>query len=151
MHTKGPVEALEMAVKGLKGKKYTLIHHSDRGTQYCSNSYIKLLKEHQIQISMASQGDPYENAGPDADIVCWSIAERVNRILKEEFHLNAMLVNFEKALEIISHIIEKYNYMRPRSCDYLTPEQAHFQSGQIRKRWKKATQVLGKVPNEVLQ
>jgi transposase InsO family protein len=140
MHTKGPIEALEMALKELKGKEYNLIHHSDRGTQYCSKNYIKLLKEHQVQISMATQGDPYENA----------LAERVNRILKEEFHLNAMLVNFEKALEIISHTIKKYNCIRPHSsCDFLTPKQAHDMEGQLKKRWKKRTKLPEKVPIEI--
>ena len=54
-----------------------LIHHSDRGLQYCSKDYVGLLTEHQVQISMTENGDPYENA----------IAERVNGILKEEFYL----------------------------------------------------------------
>jgi transposase InsO family protein len=140
MHTKGPIEALEMALKELKGKEHNLIHHSDRGTQYCSKNYIKLLKEHQVQISMATQGDPYENA----------LAERVNRILKEEFHLNAMLVNFEKALEIISYTIKKYNCIRPHSsCDFLTPKQAHDMEGQLKKRWKKRTKLPEKVPIEI--
>jgi transposase InsO family protein len=142
MHTKGPLEALEMALKELRGKEYNLIHHSDIGTQYCSNYYIKLLKEHQVQISMATQGYPYENA----------LAERMNRILKEEFHMNAMLVNFEKALEIISHTIEKYNRIRPHSsCDYLTPEKPHLQSGEMRKRWKKSKQHLEKLPVEIIK
>jgi transposase InsO family protein len=142
MHTKGPIEALEMALKELKGKQYALTHHSDRGTQYCSNSYIKLLKEHHIQISMATQGDPYENA----------LAERVNRILKEEFHLNALLINFEKALEIISYTIEKYNCIRPHSsCDFLTPKQAHDRQGQLKKRWEKRNKLPGKVPIEICE
>jgi hypothetical protein len=66
--------------------------------------------------------------------------------------MGAMLVSFEKALEVVSHTIEKYNRIRPHSsCDYLTPEKAHLQSGEMRKRWKQSIQHLEKVPVEIIK
>ena len=85
LQSKGPLEALKMALEHSKRNLDNLIHHSDRGTQYCSNEYIKLLKKHEIGISMTRDGDPGENAGPDAHIVCWSVAERINGTIKNEF------------------------------------------------------------------
>ncbi|MBK9045693.1 MAG: DDE-type integrase/transposase/recombinase [Bacteroidetes bacterium] len=66
------VKALEMALKSIKGTVYNLIHHSDRGVQYCSKDYVKLLQEYEIQISMTENGDPLETA----------VAERINGISK---------------------------------------------------------------------
>jgi transposase InsO family protein len=75
MQLKGPVEALKMAFNNNKLTGKELIHHSDRGLQYCSNEYIALLKNKQIAISMTRDGDPGENA----------IAERINGTIKNEF------------------------------------------------------------------
>ena len=66
--------ALEEALRGRKSKT-KLIHHSDRGIQYCSKEYVGLLESNGIEISMTENGDPYENA----------LAERMNRTIKEEF------------------------------------------------------------------
>lgn len=71
----GSLKALEMAIKNRKKKDSELIHHSDRGLQYCSYDYQKLLENNKINPSMTEKYDPYENA----------IAERVNGILKQEF------------------------------------------------------------------
>ncbi|MFY0255167.1 IS3 family transposase [Chitinophaga sp. 30R24] len=74
----GCLQALQMAVKSLKqtfGNRLPLCHHSDRGIQYCSNQYVKLLQDNNIDISMTESGDPRDNA----------IAERVNRILKNKY------------------------------------------------------------------
>jgi transposase InsO family protein len=124
--------ALQMALKGNKvGQK--LIHHSDRGVQYCSHAYTSLLRRHKIAISMTEQGDPYENA----------LAERMNRTIKEEMLLNRSFVNYEAANEAIQRAIENYNRLRPhRSCNYHTPEQAHRMQGELIKKWraKKRTQ-----------
>ena len=66
--------ALQMALQAItKQIGKDLIHHSDRGLQYCSNEYTTLLDSFDIQISMTENSDPLENAGPDADIVCWSV------------------------------------------------------------------------------
>lgn len=125
LHSSGPINALLMAVKSKRGEN--LIHHSDRGTQYCCDEYVHLLEMYKVKISMTENGDPYENA----------IAERVNGILKREFLLDKTYTNFAEAEIAVAEAIEKYNRIRPHSsCDNLTPEQAHQGSGILRKRWK---------------
>ena len=71
LKAQGPVIALKKGLKSLEGPS-ALIHHSDRGIQYCCQEYVSLLQDHRISISMTQSGSPYENA----------IAERVNGILK---------------------------------------------------------------------
>ena len=124
----GPVAALKMAIKENKSHLRTnLIHHSDRGVQYCCREYIDLLKLHNISISMTEQGDPYENA----------LAERMNRTIKEDMLLNCCFLDIQAAEEKIQWAIENYNALRPHgSCDYLTPEQAHQMKGPLPKRWR---------------
>lgn len=129
LHSNGPVNALLMAVKSKRGE--SLIHHSDRGSQYCCVEYVKMLGHYDIQISMTETGDPYENA----------IAERVNGILKGEFLLDKPFPSFTEAEQAVTHAIEKYNHIRPHdSCDKLTPVQAHDHNGFLRKRWKTKTE-----------
>ena len=117
------VNSLQDAVKSNCKPITGLIHHSDRGIQYCSKEYIKVLQENKIKISMTENGDPLENA----------IAERVNGILKDEYlnqYQNLTTLQLEKS-------IERYNRKRPHlSCDMLTPELAHQVSGTLKKRWK---------------
>ncbi len=124
----GCIEALEMAVKGIKNiSPYILIHHSDRGIQYCSADYIDILTKANIAISMTQNGSPYENA----------LAERVNGIIKNEFFPKKVYQNHKEAKKTISKIILTYNEKRPHSSiDFLTPEQAHSQEGFMKKRWK---------------
>ena len=76
LNTESSLVALRSAVKQRKNKEMPLIHHSDRGLQYCANEYQKLLSKNQIQPSMTQNSDPYENA----------VAERINGILKQEFY-----------------------------------------------------------------
>jgi len=117
--------ALQLALKS-RTKEASLIHHSDRGIQYCSAEYVKLLNENQVSISMTQSGDPRDNA----------IAERVNGILKQEL-LERVYPNFKQAKEKIDQAIGIYNHLRPHSSvDMLTPEKAHAQNGEIRRRWK---------------
>jgi transposase InsO family protein len=125
----GGIEALRMALRGIEWhKRAGMIHHSDRGVQYCSNNYVKLLEDSKMLISMTENGDPYENA----------IAERVNGVLKDEWIHNETYNSFEQAKKRIAEIIEIYNTQRPHlSCDMLTPEQAHKCSGKLKKHWKK--------------
>lgn len=123
----GPLSALSMA---LRNRKYNdqLIHHSDRGLQYCSAEYIKKLAENNIEISMTENGDPYENA----------VAERVNGILKHEFFLVEQFKDHLQALEVIKQSIEVYNQNRPHmSCQLLTPNAVHLQTQLVLKKWKK--------------
>jgi len=124
---KGCVEALEMAICSRKYSERKLIHHSDRGAQYCCKEYVDVLIDAKIAISMTQNGDPYENA----------IAERVNGILKTEFNLHSSTVGFEQTKVKLAKSIDAYNNERPHaSCDYLTPEQAHLKTGKLDKRWK---------------
>ncbi len=127
LSTEGPLNALSMAIKA---RKYStaLIHHSDRGLQYCSADYTHLLRKNNIEISMTQNGDPYENP----------IAERVNGILKYEFLLVDGFKNHQEALKVIKQSIEIYNTERPHlSCGMLVPAVAHGQ-GKIKiRKWNK--------------
>jgi putative transposase len=124
----GCIAALQMALDTRSYGGQTLIHHSDRGAQYCSKDYVDLLGSEDISISMTERGDPYENA----------LAERMNGIIKGEFNLYSSSVSFEQTYQNIDRSIKAYNELRPHgSCDYLTPCQAHRQGNVLKKRWKK--------------
>jgi len=91
-----------------------LIHHSDRGSQYCSNEYINELKKSCVLPSMTEENHCYENA----------MAERVNGILKDEFYLDQCFFNIELAKKACINAIKIYNTKRLHlSLDYKTPEQ----------------------------
>lgn len=123
----GPVQALKMAVAD-RVYRQPLIHHSDRGLQYCCNDYTGLLGQSGISISMTEKGDPYENA----------IAERINGILKTEFDLDRDFSSFNEAKATVDKAIDVYNHQRPHaSCNYLTPAQAHLQQGLLPTKWKR--------------
>jgi transposase InsO family protein len=120
LNTSSSVEALSMALKNRKYKNQNqLIHHSDRGIQYCSNEYQEQLQKNNIVCSMTESYDPYSNA----------IAERINGILKQEFLLENLNVELKMMQSIVKQSIEIYNKQRPHlSCNYLTPERMHQQS-----------------------
>jgi len=121
------IEALNMAIGQLPKKTEGLIHHSDRGVQYCCSEYVKVLNKKNIQISMTENGDPRENA----------IAERVNGILKDEWLNQIKLESLEHAIKELKRIIMIYNTCRPHSSlDMNTPEYAHKQTGEFKKHWK---------------
>jgi putative transposase len=127
LSAKGCLDALQMALKARTYANRPLIHHSDRGSQYCSAAYVDLLVENRIAISMTENGDPYENA----------IAERVNGIIKTEFNLHCSSQGFAETTGLIEKAIKAYNELRLHSsCDFLTPEQAHLKTGPLKKRWK---------------
>jgi len=122
----GCIEALKMALNNRRYNEH-VIHHSDRGSQYCSHQYVNLLLKNNIAISMTENGDPYENA----------LAERMNGIIKTEFNLYNSQLGFEQTSNLITKSINAYNGLRPHaSCDYMTPDETHLKSGQINKRWK---------------
>jgi transposase InsO family protein len=127
MLAQGCVEALQMAITNRSYGGQSLVHHSDRGAQYCCKDYVDLLGSKKIAISMTEKGDPYENA----------LAERMNGIIKGEFNLYSSQLNFEQTYERIVKSIAAYNEVRPHSsCDYLTPDQAHQTLTPLKKRWK---------------
>lgn len=125
LRAEGCVEALKMALKQLP-EAHGLIHHSDRGSQYCSVEYVEKLQGRNIAISMTQSGDPRENA----------IAERVNGIIKQEF-LEEAYPDFNKAREAIEKAVFIYNHERLHSSiDMLTPFMAHQMSGELKQHWK---------------
>jgi len=127
MSTQGCVIALQMALANRVYPLWVLIHHSDRGSQYCSKEYVELLASAGIAISMTESGDPYENA----------LAERMNGIIKGEFNLYESQTSFDQTHQRVADSIAAYNGLRPHSsCDYLTPNLAHLQNGELKKRWK---------------
>ncbi len=103
-----------------------VIHHSDRGIQYCSTAYVQLLQQHHAHISMTQNGDPYENA----------IAERVNGILKTEL-ISKYYDNIDIASIHIARCITIYNYKRRHcSINWQIPHEVHMQQGPQIRRWK---------------
>jgi len=111
----GSIRALKKAL-GQAGNIKGLIHHSDQGIQYCCSDYIKVLKKRRVKSSMASKGNPYENA----------IAERVNGILKDEYYLDIIFSTVKEARLAARSAVTLYNNCRPHlSLNYLTPSQKH--------------------------
>jgi transposase InsO family protein len=111
----GSKRALEMAIGGCSHTE-GLIHHSDRGVQYCSYPYTELLSSHNIRISMTEENHCYENA----------MAERVNGILKDEYLLDAIFVDYRQAQQACAAAIQMYNTRRPHSAlGFKTPQEAH--------------------------
>ncbi len=127
LKTQGCLIALDKAIASPGSKDYKLIHHSERGIQYCWNGYVDMLQRHKIKISMTQNGSPYENA----------MAERVNGILKSELGLDKIFVSYHEAIGQTHQAINTYNKLRPHmSCGYLTPQQAHIESGKLKNVWK---------------
>lgn len=124
----GPIAALKMAIANRSyHTSFFLIHHSDRGVQYCSRRYVELLVNENIAISMTEDSNPCDN----------SMAERVNGIIKNEFKKNQIYKNHKDAYKAISKDIHVYNTKRPHgSIDYHTPEVAHYMKEPLKKRWK---------------
>jgi transposase InsO family protein len=115
LSAQGAAKALKMALKDVVHTE-GLIHHSDRGIQYCCADYIKILKKHQVLISMTEDNHCYENA----------IAERINGILKGEFLLGETLPSFKFANELVKRSILTYNTERKHmSLMYQTPQSVH--------------------------
>jgi transposase InsO family protein len=121
--------------------------NSDRGIQYCSAKYVKLLQDKGIKISMTENGDPLENA----------IAERVNGIIKEEYLDYYTTTSLEEAKNNLGKAIKLYNNERPHlSIENVTPNQFHNNPNQIKKRlwknyYKKLNNFNQKYPVNVLQ
>ena len=119
MNTESSVMALKMAIKSRQNDTSKLIHHSDRGVQYCSDGYQKVLLKNKIQCSMTNNGDPYENA----------VAERINGILKQEFIIDTYHADLDIMRKIVKEAVDIYNNQRPHYSNYmLTPKQMHSQS-----------------------
>lgn len=128
LKTRSVMKALKMAINNRIYPTRKLIHHSDRGFQYCSDAFTQMLKDHKIEISMTTKYDPYENA----------IAERVNGILKDEFYIDDRRLEKNETIRLINKSIKTYNERRPHmSIHYLTPNEAHKKGGYKLVTWKK--------------
>jgi transposase InsO family protein len=127
LNTESSLVALRLAIKQRKNKEMPLIHHSDRGLQYCSNEYQKILNKNEIQPSMTQNSDPYENA----------VAERINGILKQEFYIDKYNKDLPIMKQIIKETVDIYNEKRPHLSNHmLTPNQMHQQNKLIMKTYK---------------
>ncbi|KYG72310.1 hypothetical protein MB14_08910 [Roseivirga ehrenbergii] len=121
------LRALHMAITSAGVQLEGLVHHSDRGIQYCSHEYVQMLKSNQILISMTENGDPLENA----------IAERINGILKQEYLRNYTVENLEQARLFTTKAINLYNNERPHlSCGMETPQNVYQTNHKPEKLWK---------------
>lgn len=125
------IAALQMALRdlgGALGHCSSLTHHSDRGIQYCSSQYVKLLQDHKVGISMTESGDPRDNA----------IAERVNGIIKNEYLELYDVEDINEAKGLLAQVIKLYNEERPHSSiGNKTPEVVHNDiSIKTTKLWK---------------
>lgn len=128
LSAKSGVKALRMALRNMSDTNDT-IHHSDRGIQYCSHKYTKILKDNNIKISMTENSDPLENA----------VAERINKTIKEEFTEEKQISfsNYREARIILSQIIKFYNDERPhRSLEMYTPSIAYKLNKVLKRKWK---------------
>lgn len=117
--TTNALTAMKMAIKNRIYHHANLIHHSDKGLQYCSNEYQELLIDNKIICSMTEKYDPYQNA----------VAERVNGILKQEFLDGISIKDLQLMRLLVAESIDIYNTERPHYSNYYnTPERMHKQS-----------------------
>jgi putative transposase len=129
LHAIESINALQMAIMNAGCDLTGLIHHSDRGVQYCCDAYVKLLEDQKIIISMTENGDPLENA----------VAERINGILKGEYLETYQAPNLVKAIELLDSVIKLYNEERPHmSISNQTPIKVHDSKENIpvKRLWK---------------
>ena len=117
MKTSLCIDALNMAIKNRKYPNKKLIHHSDRGFQYCNSRYTDFAESNEIIMSMTEQYDPYENA----------VAERINRTLKYEYGLKQTIKNSALAQKMTDQAVYIYNNLRRHlSLDLRKPSEVHM-------------------------
>ena len=127
LETASCIQALRMALQNAGTIPEGLIHHSDRGVQYCSNAYVELLQQNGIAISMTEKGDPLENA----------IAERINGIIKQEYLDQWNVRTVAEAVVALDRAVHLYNTDRPHnSVANHTPDEAHLGPGGLPRLWK---------------
>jgi transposase InsO family protein len=111
----GSIKALQKALSTCSNPA-GVIHHSDRGIQYCSNPYTQMLQKRKMLISMTEENHCYENG----------LAERVNGILKDEYLLDSSFNDFKQAKQACEQAIMMYNTRRPHwALKFKTPEEVH--------------------------
>lgn len=135
------VNALKMAINNRKYPDRKLIHHSDRGIQYCNPKYIEFAEKNNLTISMTEKYDPYQNA----------IAERINRTLKYEYGLKNTLKDTRTAKIVTQNAVYIYNNKRPHlSLNYAKPEEIHLNPNIKYKSYRKNQQNLTELTIEKL-
>jgi len=108
--------ALKMASKNMIFSHESVIHHSDRGIQYCCPDYSQLAEKLNFKLSTTQQYDPYENA----------IAERINETLKYEYGLKRQIINLQILKKLVKQSVYIYNNERLHwSLGLKTPEEIH--------------------------
>jgi transposase InsO family protein len=123
----GSLATLRMALSKRCYPCRHLIHHSDGGSEYFNHAFMQVLGDAHVQLSCTAPSSPQENA----------IAERINGILKNEFHLTADNRTFEEVLKKLPVAVRIYNERRPHtSIDFMTPAEAHYCIGPLHRRWK---------------
>jgi transposase InsO family protein len=116
LESQGALRALSMALRGIASDS-NVIHHSDRGCQYCSGAYVEKLQRKGLRVSMTEENHCYEN----------SQAERLNGILKQEYGLGSRFLRKSDALRSVSEAVKLYNYRRPhQSLGYRCPMEVHL-------------------------
>ena len=128
MRAENAVDALKMALRNRNQqyRKLPIIHHSDRGSQYCSLEYVKLMERNGMVISMTESGDPRDNA----------IAERVNGTVKNEY-LYPLQVSMSGLNPKIYKAMRLYNAERPHlSLNMNTPEHVYRTGCETHRLWK---------------
>ena len=118
-----------MAIKELNPEVTGLIHHSDRGSQYCSSKYVTTLNKKGMKISMTENGDPLENA----------IAERINGIIKGECLFNYEIKSLSSAKAVLKSVVKLYNEEQPHSSiNNAVPSEVHKNSThlEVKRLWK---------------
>jgi len=114
----GAIEALRRSLKGVSDPG-GIIHHSDRGCQYCCHEFLDELRKHGMESSMTDENHCYQNA----------VAERVNGILKLEYFIDSTFKNYEAALAAIDSAVYIYNNKRTHwSLKLRTPEQVYSEA-----------------------
>ena len=142
LEAKYTLDALRQAIGQAEGFDLSqLIHHSDRGVQYCCNMYVDELNKNGIRISMTEDYKPTDNA----------VAERVNGIIKTEYlYSKPLFKNIDDARQGIGGFIKFYNESRPHmSIGYQTPMEAHQQKGEQERMWRgyqSQSEVAGRGP-----
>ncbi len=128
MKTQLVKDALQMALNNCEHNRETIIHHSDRGIQYCCPDYSEFAQSNRMILSTTEKYDPYENA----------VAERINGILKYEFGLIKTIPSIDIANKMLTQAVEIYNRERRHySLEMQTPDFAHTHQKHKYKSYKK--------------
>jgi putative transposase len=141
LKAQGCIIALQKALDQLSDSRETrnLIHHSDRGVQYCCHAYVSILQEYGVNISMTQDGNPYDNA----------MAERVNGLLKHTFGLGNTFTNYSCAVAAVAVAVHAYNFVWPHgSVSNLPANQAHESTEPLQQMWKKRKKWKQKMSSE---